>query len=87
MIKMLYDVYILSYVIWLLILPIWIYHGYTIGKREFKKIPYHYNSNLIIIPTNCAENYTIFMYCCMYSIIYFGISIIGGFGLYLFFYL
>jgi hypothetical protein len=85
MIKMFNDIYILSYSLWSFILPFGIYHGYIVGKNESKKNTYHYNSNLIIIPPNGLENYTIFTCCCVYSLIYFGISLIGGFGLYLFF--
>lgn len=83
MIKMLNNIFIMSYVIWLFILPIGIYHGYTIGKNEFKKIPYYYNSGLIIILPNSIENFTIFTYCCICGVASFGISIFCGFLLYL----
>lgn len=84
MIKILYEIYIISFLIWLLLIPIGIYHGYIIGKNEFKKIQYHYDSHLIVILSNGVENYTIFIYCCFYSVIYFGLSLLGGLVLYLF---
>lgn len=83
MIELLNNIYMLSVILWIFLLPIGIYHGYIVGKEFLKKNQYtNPSSNLIIILTDCEQNYTIFIYCCIYSIIYCGLSLMGGIILY-----
>jgi hypothetical protein len=87
MIGILHHIYYTGFILWVISIPFAIYQGYYMSQKEFKKNMYYYYSNLIIIPPNGVENYTIFTYCCMYCLIYFGISLFVAILFNLFFYL
>lgn len=78
MIEMINQIYTIGFVLWLFLIPFGIYKGYYHGKKEFKTNPINYNLGLIVILPNGIENYTIFMFCCIYCLIYFVVSLTIG---------
>ena len=80
-----------GFFLWLFTIPLAIYKGYYDGKEEFKKNKIYYISDLVIIPPNGIENYTIFIYCCCYCccyyLIYFIFTLLIGIFIKLYFFI
>jgi len=70
------QIYTIGFILWFSTIPLALYHGYNVGKQEFEKYPSNCGSNLIVIAPQGIKNYTIFMYCCAYCLIYFGLSLL-----------
>ena len=87
MISILNQIYITGFILWLFTIPFAIYKGYHDGNEEFKKNKIYYTSSLVIISPNGIENYTIFMYSCMYCLIYYLFCLLLGTLINLYFYL